>query len=80
MCIRDRIGKDRNHVSTSSRTTEVALPNLSPEELDAKKRRDEKNDRTARAAAVPVAVAPDGGIWLDSWDIAEKSGISGIDQ
>jgi hypothetical protein len=55
------------------------MPGLSPEELDSKKKRDEKKDRSARAAAVPVAVAPDGTIWLDSWDIAERSGMRGID-
>jgi hypothetical protein len=74
-----RIGQQETHLSTSSRTTEVAMPGLSPEELDSKKKRDEKKDRSARAAAVPVAVAPDGTIWLDSWDIAERSGMRGID-
>lgn len=74
-----RIGKQVTHLSTSSRTTEVSMPGLSPEELDSKKKRDEKKDRAARAAAVPVAVAPNGSIWLDSWDIAEQSGMRGID-
>jgi len=74
-----RIGKQGSHLSSSSRTTEVALPGLSPEELDSKKKRDEKTDKAARVAAVPVAVAPDGVIWLDSWDIAERSGMKGID-
>lgn len=37
-----------------------------------------KRDASARATAVPVAVLPDGNVLLDSWSIAEYSGLQPV--
>jgi glutathione S-transferase len=74
-----RVGDKQKHLSKSSRTTEVELPNLSAEEAAAKAAKEAKKDNSARATAVPVAVCPQGEVWTDSWDIAAKTGLVDIE-
>lgn len=74
-----RVGDKARYVSTSSRTTDVQLPDLSPEEAAKKTAKEIRKDKTARSTAVPVAICPQGVIWTDSWDIATKSGLTDIE-
>jgi len=75
-----RVGdKAQKYLSESSRTSEVAPPNLNDEELAAFNERLRSKDRQARATAVPLAVCPDGQIWKDSWEVATKTGLVDID-
>ncbi|KAJ1422223.1 hypothetical protein B484DRAFT_452449, partial [Ochromonadaceae sp. CCMP2298] len=76
--LRVRVGSGGKHLSSSSRTTPAA-PNMSAEEAVVWEAKQAKADRAARSAAVPVAVCPDGSVWLDSWEVAQKSGLHPID-
>lgn len=68
------------HLSKSSRVTslrEKAMLNekgeqLTPEEAQIVRKR----DASARSTAVPVAILPSGQVLLDSWEIAEYSGLA----
>lgn len=71
--------KAERYISTSSRTTEVVLPNMSPEALAAKAAREAKIDKGRRSTAVPGAICPEAKVWIDSWDIASKTGLPDID-
>lgn len=75
-----RVGGKEKHLSSSSRTTEVPPPNMTPEEATARAAKEARKDKSARSTAVPVAVCPEGKVWTDSWDIATKTGLPDIDQ
>jgi glutathione S-transferase len=75
-----RVGnKSEKHLSCTSRTTAVADPNLTPEQVAALAAKEAKRDKASRSTAVPVAVCPDGKVWKDSWEIATKTGLTDID-
>jgi hypothetical protein len=74
-----RVGGKQKYLSSGSRTTEVAPPNLSEAEVAAKAAKEAKKDSSARATAVPVAICPRGEVWVDSWDIATKTGLVDIE-
>lgn len=74
-----RVGGKEKHLSKSSRTTAVADPSLTPEEAAALAAKEAKRDKSARSTAVPLAVCPDGKVWTDSWEIAEKTDQGTID-
>lgn len=74
-----RMGGKTRYLSASSRVTPVVSPNLSEAEAAARLAKEARRDRSARATALPVAVCPNGDVWLDSWDIATKSGLPDID-
>uniref|UniRef100_A0A7S0VQZ4 GST C-terminal domain-containing protein n=1 Tax=Hemiselmis tepida TaxID=464990 RepID=A0A7S0VQZ4_9CRYP len=39
-----------------------------------------KAEKAARSTATPVAVAPDGSVYVDSWDIAKSTGLARCDE
>lgn len=74
-----RVGGSTRHLSNTSRTTDVQLPDLSPEDMAKKTAKEIRKDKAARSTAVPVAICPKGVVWTDSWDIATKAGLKEID-
>ena len=74
-----RTGDKELRLSNTSRVTEVQVPNLSKEEIAKKQTKEKRRERAARSTAVPVAIAPNGTVWTDSWDIASKTGLPPID-
>jgi hypothetical protein len=78
--LRVRVGSSEKHLSSSSRTTPATPSNMEPEEALAWAAQQDRRDRAARSAALPVAVCPDGSVWLDSWEIAHNCDLAPIDE
>lgn len=77
-----RVGnKSDKYLSSTSRVAEVtSKPDESAvAQTEEEKKKQARKDSAARATAVPVAVLPDGGVLVDSWQIADYSGLPGIE-
>lgn len=74
-----RVGGPTRHLSSTSRTTEVQVPDLTDEQAAQKTAKEIRKDKAARSTAVPVAICPKGVVWTDSWEFATHTGLATID-